>query len=230
MFTQHSLHRTISKYLELELFTYPELRRWISDRYLKRVVVSTILTKKGEHDIGLYSAFYPIKRIVKKPVTTFKGDMWLLMLEAEKDGLMKIDLCFDWQVNSQTINYEQDPVYKDLTTNYFDHSRTEDTNTYLWNRYRMEIIKNLLQNHVVPALHREIKQDLFREAEKDVIVTCGQRFRAELNKGPALKRDNKPPIILALVLEHDKLGMAVVNPHGELLFKGIIKVSYESSI
>jgi len=45
-----------------------------------------------------------------------------------------------------------------------------------------------------------------------------------------MKRDGKPPIILALVLEHDKLGMAVVNPQGELLFKGIIKVSYESSI
>ena len=95
-----------------------------------------------------------MKRIVKKPVTTFRGDMWLLMLEAEKDGLLKIDLCFEWQLNSATLNYENDPVYKDLTTNYFDHSRTEDTNTYLWNRYRMEIIKNLLQNHILPLLHR----------------------------------------------------------------------------
>jgi hypothetical protein len=75
-------------------------------------------------------------------------------------------------------------------------------------------------------LHREIKQDLYKEAEKDVIVHCGQKFRAELNKGPAMKRDGKPPSILALVLEHDKLGMAVVSPEGELRFKGIIKVSH----
>lgn len=126
------------------------------------MVVSTILTKKGEHDIGLYSSFFPVKRIHQKPVTSFRGDMWLLLLEAEKDGLLKIELCFEWQLNSSTINYEHDPVYKDLTTNYFDHSRTEDTNTYLWNRYRMEIIKGLLQNHIIPALHREIKQDLYR--------------------------------------------------------------------
>lgn len=63
-----------------------------------------------------------------------------------------------------------------------------------------------------------------------MIATCGQRFRAELNKGPAMKKDGKPPTILALVLEHDKLGMAVVNPLGELMFKGIIKVSFETSI
>jgi transcriptional accessory protein Tex/SPT6 len=88
----------------------------------------------------------------------------------------------------------------------------------------------LLQNHVIPQLHREIKQDLYKSAEKEVISQCGLKFRAELNKGPALKRDGKPPTVLALVLEHDKLGMAVVSPDGELLFKGIIKVSYESSI
>jgi hypothetical protein len=63
-----------------------------------------------------------------------------------------------------------------------------------------------------------------------VIVHCGQKFRAELNKGPAMKRDGKPPTILALVLEYDKLGMAVVSPEGELRFKGIIKVSHESNI
>jgi hypothetical protein len=54
------------------------------DKYMKKVVVSTTLTKKGEHDINIYSCFFPVKRIVKKPVTSFKGDLWLLLLEAEK--------------------------------------------------------------------------------------------------------------------------------------------------
>jgi hypothetical protein len=63
-----------------------------------------------------------------------------------------------------------------------------------------------------------------------VIAHCGQKFRAELNKGPAMKRDGKPPTILALVLEYDKLGMAIVSSEGELRFKGIIKVSHESNI
>lgn len=118
--------------------------------------MSTLLTKKGEHDVSLYSSFYPVKRIVKKPVTSFKGDLWLLLLEAEKEGLIKVELFFEWQVNASTLNFENDPVYKDLIYFYFDHSQTEenDTNAFLWHKYRLEIIMGLLQNHVISHLHR----------------------------------------------------------------------------
>lgn len=61
---------------------------------------------------------------------------------------------FDWQVNAATVNYDTDPVYNDLVSFYFDHSQIDNNNSYMWNRYRMEIIKGLLQNHIVPALHR----------------------------------------------------------------------------
>jgi hypothetical protein len=38
--------------------------------------------------------YYPVKRINKKPVSSFKNDTWLLVLEAEKANLIKVDIMF----------------------------------------------------------------------------------------------------------------------------------------
>ena len=50
------------------------------DKYFNKTVITTTPTKKGEEDITLYSMYYQVKRIKKKPVTSFRGDTWMLVL------------------------------------------------------------------------------------------------------------------------------------------------------
>jgi hypothetical protein len=49
-------------------------------------------------------------------------------------------------------------------------------------------------------LHKEIKQDLARDAEKEVLTGCGNKFKSELNKGTPVKRDGKSIVVMGMVL------------------------------
>lgn len=60
--------QTIIKYLSLELYSYPELRKILKERYYKRLVISTSPTKKGTQNIDLYNLYFPVKRIKEKPI------------------------------------------------------------------------------------------------------------------------------------------------------------------
>lgn len=46
---------------------------------------------------------------------------------------------------------------------------------------------------------KEIKDDLTREGEREIIQACCAKLKVQLNKGPGLK-EGKPIKILALVL------------------------------
>jgi len=62
----------------------------------------------------------------------------------------------------------------------------------------------------MPAFLKEVKDDLMREGEKEIIQMCCAKLKAQLNKGPSLK-EGKPIKILSLVLEDTKLGVAFVD-------------------
>lgn len=96
LLTPENRFKTITKYLCYELYSYPELRRILKEKYYKRLVISTQPTKKGIQDIDLYSIYYPVKRIKDKPVSTLKREVWILAQQAHKLGLITIELRFEW--------------------------------------------------------------------------------------------------------------------------------------
>lgn len=64
--------KTIIHYLALELFSYPELRKILKEKYYRKLVISTTPTVKGAQEIDLYNIFFPVKRIKDKPISTLK--------------------------------------------------------------------------------------------------------------------------------------------------------------
>jgi hypothetical protein len=46
--TETEIFFSIALYLKNELFNYPDLRRWMKEKYSKRAVITTTPTKKGE--------------------------------------------------------------------------------------------------------------------------------------------------------------------------------------
>jgi transcriptional accessory protein Tex/SPT6 len=82
----------------------------------------------------------------------------------------------------------------------------------------------MLQEYFFPAFMKEIKDDLTREGEQEIIKACCQKLRTQLNKAPSLTA-GKPNKILSMVLEDTKLGIAFVDESGKALFTFQINVS-----
>lgn len=98
LLTQENRFKSITKYLCHELYTYPELRRLLKEKYYKKLIISTQPTKKGIQDIDLYSIYFPVKRIKDKPVSTLKREIWILAQKAQKLDLITIELRFEWEL------------------------------------------------------------------------------------------------------------------------------------
>ena len=200
---------TIKEYLAYELFCYPELRKILRDKYYKKLVISTTPTKKGDQDISLYSSYFPVKRIKEKPISTLKREAWILAKEAEKLDLIKIDLKFEWELSStDSKNFESDNVYLDLTKSYFDINLNESGN--YWNIFRKLVLTIMLENYFFPSFMKEIREDLTKEGQRDIINTCCNKFKSQLFKGPSMRID-RPVRILSMVLQNEKLGVAFVD-------------------
>ena len=112
--------------------------------------------------------------------------MWILAREAEKLGLITIELKFEWQLSSSDKkNFEGDPVYGELVKYYFDLNSQSSGET--WNLLRKQVLVRMLTDHFLPAFVDEVKEDLTREGTKEIIESCCQKFRSQLNKGVSLK-------------------------------------------
>lgn len=136
---------------------------------------------------------------------------------------------FEWELGPNSKSIDNDPIYKDMVQLYFDHSNLS-TITDFWNLLRKEILQEFITQLFIPFLHKEIKQDLTRDAEKEILAACGNKFKTELNKGPSLKRDGKSMVVMGMVLEGEKLGLAIVDEDGNLRFKGTLKIPFSSNL
>ena len=208
--------RTISKYIAFELFSYPELRKLLRDKYFKRLVITTIPSESGNQDIDLYNMYYPVKRIKEKPVNTLKRDMWILAKQAEKMGHITLNLKFEWElVSAERIVGERDAIYVELIRNYYDLANNKHAE--MWNLFRKRVISTLLNEYFIPAFMKEVKDQLTQEGEREIINACCTKLRQQLNKGPSLK-ESKPIKICSLVLEDTKLGVVFVDETGKVLY------------
>lgn len=147
--------QTISKYLSLELFAYPEFRKYLKDKYSKKLMVSTTPTKKGQHNIDLYSCYFPVKRINAKPLSTLKRELWILALQAKKHDLINLELMFDWEVlipadKDRTVERDhKDTVYNEIIKYYFDITTHKSGDS--WNLFRKRVIHRTLDTYFFPA-------------------------------------------------------------------------------
>jgi transcriptional accessory protein Tex/SPT6 len=193
------------------------LRKILKERYYKKLLMSTTPTSKGSHYITIYNSFFPVKRIKEKPLATLRKEMWVLAREAERLGLIVIEFKFEWQLSSiaEKKNFEGDPIYSEMVRYYFDLSASSSNSSgENWNLLRKQALTRMLAEYFFPAFIEEVKEDLTREGEREVIEGCCQKFKSQLNKGQSLT-NGEPSKILAMALEQEKLGIAVVDEIGK---------------
>jgi hypothetical protein len=163
------------QYVEMSLFTFPELKDYLLGRYKGKLQVNTRPTKKGE-GVMIDNYLYPAKRIWKRGVTTIGRELWTLVEHAERLGLIEVQFVFEWEDEkdrkfregaarhlNREINIEEidrkDEIYLSLRDNYVDRASNSST-AEDWNRIRKQILLCFLYANIFPLLVKEVRREL----------------------------------------------------------------------
>ena len=73
-------------------------------------------TEKGKKVLDAYSPYYFVKRITKREITKFQDETWIIAVQQEKEGNIKIDFSFPWQENNKGLL--KDEIFKMLKNQY----------------------------------------------------------------------------------------------------------------
>ena len=218
--------RTFTRYLCQEMFSYPELRKVLREKYYRKLVISTTPTQKGKQEIDLYSPYFPVKRIRDKPVSTLRREIWTLANYAQDLELIRLELKFEWELSGADVeSRERDTVYMELAKCYYDISSKAE----YWNVFRKRVITAFLNDLFIPTFMKEMKEELSKEGEREIISSCCGKLRGQLNKGPSLK-EGKPIRILSMVLLESKLGVVFVDEQGKHLFSFHVTVDNDDAV
>jgi transcriptional accessory protein Tex/SPT6 len=107
------------------------------------------------------------------------------MLENEKENLIRLTI--------DISEANKSGLLKKLSSFYCSSTREADMNVVeQWNIVRVEIIRMLIEDYMIPQIKKEIKEDLRESAERYVIERCGKQYREMLMAGPYRKPSFRP--------------------------------------
>lgn len=178
---------TLCEFTALELFHHPIIRKNLKRLFFEKVLVFTDPTPKGEKEISVYDFYYPVKRIRGKKPSAFVGDLWMIALEAQKKGLIKIDFRLPWGEDEK-----KDEIRNRLMDLYMLEIKTRSNGDELdtikaWNVVREEAISKLLKKFAYPSFEKIIIEELKEVSEKNIIYQCAKSFKESINVQPYKK-------------------------------------------
>lgn len=134
--------------MALEYFYFPTirlaLRKWLEER----VSLNTEPTDRGSN-LTVYDYYYPVKHIVQKQLTTRCLELWMLALEAEHKGLIKLSFSYGnpQERRSTDIEGRLTSLFLQNTSN---KELDKESAAYMWDCVRTEIISKLVRFHAIP--------------------------------------------------------------------------------
>lgn len=216
---------TLCEFTALELYHHPIIKKNLKKMYFDRVMVFTDPTPKGNKEISVYDFYYPIKRIRGKKPVDFNSDLWLIALEAEKKGLIKINFRLPWGDDEDKDEIRSRIL--DLYTLEIKARGTENELTTInaWNVVREEAISKLLHKFAYPSFKKTIREELRQMSEKFIINECAKKFKKTINVQPYMKTSENGEFesdsrhkVLSCVSEgvSGKCHFVIVDENGEL--------------
>ena len=106
-------------YQSLELYHHPCLRKYLLRLCKEHVRITTEPTFKGK-TLDIYNPFYAAKRLVNVPFKVISDELWLLIMETEMQGLIRVKFHYPWS------NEGVDQIYQKLCKYYLGPDRHED--------------------------------------------------------------------------------------------------------
>ena len=161
----------------LQLSHNPLIRSYFRNMFRKRGKVFVSPTVKGELHITDWHFCAPYKYLNCKPVVDFNNDEFLLLLQAEEQGLITIQISLDETPSFQNKSDQNDASVMEpgnLLT-YFDEIKQlylrDDYSAVVtkWNKQRTKALYLAIYKYIYPVICNELRYQLKSEAEMFVI-------------------------------------------------------------
>ena len=127
-------------------------------------------TEKGKVDIDEMHPYATFKYLTKKPVRLFDDHQFLLLNKASDDGLLEYAIDVDERSKDHIFNM------------YLSDANGEMAE--VWNQHRRKILGMALEEHIIPAVKRNIVEKLTDIAQRHIIKDCKANFENQLKIAP----------------------------------------------
>lgn len=181
--------------LSYEILHDPVVCKYLWEVYEKLATVSTRPTPKGREVIDTYHPYRGIRRTEGKPAFKFTDSEFLLMLKAEREGLILISLELPDEQKNQLLDA--------LQRNYF--STRTDERAEVWNEQRSLILEQVLAKKLV-SWERDLRETLTTQAKAHALERAQLSLERLLRRGPF----RPPPDTFAPGEGVDEMRMLVV--------------------
>ena len=175
----------LAKEFSMEPFVKRAFRKLLENS----VFVSTSPTERGIHEITVTHEYAHVKFLQQKPMFAFVDFEFLELLEAEKKLLLDVTIEID--LNEKCY----------LQIDSFFMSETYSLNSEKWNPFRRQVLKDCINNHVVPYLKKRFSQKMKADALEAVGKFCQHSLTEKLLFGkfvPSPSSVHSPFTIMAI--------------------------------
>ncbi|XP_008558566.1 transcription elongation factor SPT6 [Microplitis demolitor] len=160
--------KAVQLMVAIQLSREPILRKSVREMYMERAKLSVRPTKKGIKEIDENHPIYTMKYLKDKPINELVDHMWLKLLTAETDGLIKITLSdtVDGTTSSDFISEFKQLYIRD------EFSKTVQE----WNDLRTASVELAFKKFVIPDLKNELRANITGEAKESIMRSCCRKL------------------------------------------------------
>eukprot|EP01135_Chromosphaera_perkinsii_P004003 Nk52_evm16s266 gene=Nk52_evmTU16s266 len=172
-----------------ELSKDPRIRGAARKYFFEKAMVSTFPTNSGRSFVDEHHEYYGFLYISSKPVNTFKGDLFLKLLQAEQEGFIVISIDYDFIdskergkaiLKGDKVEVSEQSSVTDHFTQLFNLDMYGEMEQ-AWNEERSLVIRELISKHFLPHFEREIRTKLEEDCKQKVVSKCEDEIFAKIN-------------------------------------------------
>lgn len=185
-----------------ELQMSPRLRRYMRGSFYQTASIDCIRTEKGMRKITEDHPFYEFKYLRRQTFLDLHGrpDLFLKMLKAEEEGLIKVEIRMD--------NYDD---FKRKLHNHIVSDNVSEVSE-LWNALRKELLDNALDK-LHSAIAAGVKETLRARCEDELASRARENYYNKLDQAPFKPRGaelGSTPNVLCLSNGKGQRGEAIM--------------------
>ena len=173
----------ICKMVAADYFFHPVVRTYLKKICSEKLFVSTKPTTKGKKTLNVYHYYFPAKRIIGKRMSTIEPLLWMLIMEAESKGLVKVRFVMDYNKDPDWVTL-MEKIERLILDEREPNNTNEKSLIKSWNQVRRSIADNLIKLYAKPYFEKEFRKRLTKIGKEHIIAEMKKEFKQIINIKP----------------------------------------------
>lgn len=197
----------------------PTVRSVIRRDFFANCLINVRPTREGTQTITEEHPCFPMKYVLEKPIRTFCREEFLHLIEARKNGLIRLEYLIE--PKSSNNNY-----LEEIKRSYSRDEYSE--NVLQWNKVRAECVELMFNKFLFPKFQNELEEILLEEAKLNILRSCAKTLAEWIKVAPYRVSDDENVtsvsdvgvelVSIAYATDHEEVSFAVaLDANGKLL-------------